>query len=304
MDSHHVGIDNRWEYRLIPGAAARQGTSNATVEIYDLSEHAAPRRLVTPVITATAVAVSRDGARLAVTGPDQSTIDAMHRYGSSLRYGRPPTNVASQHAIHILDATSGDTLRALSVPHRATNQLLFDRDGKRVLSVSTDRKMRVWDVSSGNLVRLIDGGGDQLVRPEYSPNGRWIVSGSATAGTINVWEVAKGEVTARFEGEPGQSVWAFHGNLLAVPVKGRRIKIWDLENGRYVLEMNDLGRKIEALAFLDSGKRLVSFSEGSLTLWTLETESEICSIPAPAYEKGQWSRIVQALEKLGRSAEE
>jgi|SRR5208337_4526481 len=122
-------------------------------------------------------------------------------------------------------------------------------------------------------------------------------------GSLSVWEAAKGEVTARFEGETGQSVWAFHGNLLAVPVKGRQIKVWDLEKGKFVQEMNDLGRKIEALAFLDHGKRLVSFSEGSLTLWTLETESEICSIPMPHYANGQWPRIVEALEKVGRSAE-
>ncbi len=305
IDSHQVALDQRWEYRFLPATTARGANSNAIVEIHDLSQHAAPRRLVTPFISVVAIAMSPDGARLAVTGLDPSGRDAMRRYGKSLRSGGPPIDMAFEHRICILDATSGNTLRVLSVPHRATNNLLFDPGGKTLLSVSTDRKMRFWDVSSGNLVRLIDGGGPQLLRPEYSPDGRWLASGSAAAGAISVWEVAKGEVAARFEGETGQSVWAFHGNLLAVPVKGRQIKVWDLEKGKFAQEMNDLGRKIQALAFLDHGKRLVSYSEGSLTLWTLETESEICSIPLPSsYANGQWPRIVEVLERLKTSPRE
>ena len=99
---------------------------------------------------------------------------------------------------------------------------------------------------------------------------------------------------------PSSCIWAFHDNLLAVPERGRQIKVWDLEKGTFVQEMNDLGRKIQDLAFLADGKRLVSSSEGTMTLWTLETESEICSIPVPSYINGQWPKIVEVLEKLKR----
>ena len=186
----------------------------------------------------------------------------------------------------------------LAVPHaRVTLGLAFDRDGKILLSSSTDNQIRLWDVQTGTLLRVMDTKGGFRERPELSPNGRWIAAGSVE-GAIIVWETATAKVAARIAGEPERRIWAFHDNLLAVPERGRQIKVWDLEKGAFVLEMKDLGRKIQDLAFLAGGKRLVSSSEGTLTLWTLETESEICSIPVPSYINGQWPRIVEVLERL------
>ncbi len=62
-------------------------------------------------------------------------------------------------------------------------------DGKRIVSVSRDNTVRVWDADKGREIFSLKGHSTQVLSVAYSPDGKRIVS--ASWGTVNVWDADK-----------------------------------------------------------------------------------------------------------------
>jgi hypothetical protein len=60
----------------------------------------------------------------------------------------------------------------------------------------------------------------------------------------------------------------------------------------------DLGRRVDALAFLRGGARLVSMNGQTLTLWSVETGLEILSLPNRSVQARQFPVVVEELNRL------
>jgi len=72
----------------------------------------------------------------------------------------------------------------------------FSADGRRVVSGSKDRTVRVWDATTGETVAgPFKGHADWVLSVAFSPNGCQIVSGSKDR-TIRVWDATTGETVA------------------------------------------------------------------------------------------------------------
>eukprot|EP00494_Astrolonche_serrata_P006509 UN06533 len=54
---------------------------------------------------------------------------------------------------------------------------------------SSDRTCRLWDIQTGNLVRLYVGHNNRVNTVAFSPNGKYIASGSDD-GDIFVWDIS------------------------------------------------------------------------------------------------------------------
>jgi WD40 repeat protein len=67
----------------------------------------------------------------------------------------------------------------------------FTPDGRRVLSVSDDKYLRVWDAASGReLLPPIEGHEDKVASLSISADGRRVVTASRDA-TALVWDLQK-----------------------------------------------------------------------------------------------------------------
>ena len=58
------------------------------------------------------------------------------------------------------------------------NSLIFSPNGERILSCSNDNKIKLWDKTSGNLIRIFVGHQNWVKSIAFSPNGQLIISGS------------------------------------------------------------------------------------------------------------------------------
>src|SRR5205823_2687675 len=83
---------------------------------------------------------------------------------------------------------TGQLLRTL---REYSSKLAFSRDAKLLASVSSDNSIKVWDATTGQLLRILTGHTQQVGDVVYSSDGRFLASASLDQ-TIKVWEVAAG----------------------------------------------------------------------------------------------------------------
>ena len=68
-------------------------------------------------------------------------------------------------------------------------------DGRRIVSGSWDRSVRVWDAESGACVATLEGHSYGVMSVAFSPDGRRIVSGSGDK-SVRVWDAESGACVA------------------------------------------------------------------------------------------------------------
>ncbi len=145
-------------------------------------------------------------------------------------------------------------------------------DGRRVVSASRDRTLKVWDLASGRTEVTLEGHADWVNACAVIPDGRRVVSASYD-GTLKVWDLASGRAEVTLE---GHADWV---TACAVTPDGWRVvsasadktlKVWDLASGRAEATLEGHAREVTACAVTPDGRRVVSASEdGTLRVWDL-----------------------------------
>jgi WD40 repeat protein len=208
--------------------------------------------------------------------------------------------------IQIVEPSPSRNSRVLKGLQFQAHTLAFDPSGKRLLSTSPFESVsRLWDVEKGVQIRRIGEHKSRVLQAEFSPDGRWIVSGDPTE--IKVWSVDGTTPVASFtrpgasdtnQGRPIPTLsWAIDGGRLAFAEQRKRIQVWDFDKRSIVFELNDLGREIDHLSFLDDGRRLLTFGEKKVTLWSMTTGKEVITIPTGSHNLGS-EEVVEKLCEL------
>jgi WD40 repeat protein len=109
----------------------------------------------------------------------------------------------------------------------------FDPNGRRIVSGSWDRTVRVWDADSGRRLAVLRGHENRVTSVAFDPNGRRIISGSDDQ-TVRVWDADSGRELAVLRGHRKlvTSV-AFDPNSRRI-VSGSSdgtVRVWDADSG-------------------------------------------------------------------------
>jgi WD40 repeat protein len=172
-----------------------------------------------------------------------------------------------------LTPPGGPLLRTVEGHSRAVNAVAVTLDGRRAVSASNDRTVRLWVLERGELIRILRGHSDVVRAAAVTPDGKLAVSGSDDL-TLRLWDLELGEEIGTVICHSG----AVH--VLAVTPDGRRaiscsrdrtLRLWDLERGEETRAFEGHSSRVTALAVMSDGKRAVSGSDdGILMLWDLE----------------------------------
>ncbi len=161
-------------------------------------------------------------------------------------------------------------------------------DGKRIVSASNDKTMKVWNVEKGTDVLTLKGT-HAFNCVAISADGKLIVSGAGdmnnpfTAGEIKVWDANTGTVIRTLKGH------ADSGSRVAISSDGKRtvsdnqdgtIVVWDVNTGREIHCLKG-HTNVNSLAISADGKRIVSsslYDAGQIRVWDADKGTEIPSI--------------------------
>jgi WD40 repeat protein len=110
-------------------------------------------------------------------------------------------------------------------------RVALSADGRRAVSGSRDKTLRVWDLEGSQPPRVLEGHNNWVNSVTVSADGRMVVSGSGDK-TVRVWDLQSGEPPSVLEGHSNQI------NSVMLSADGRRavsgssdktVRVWDLE---------------------------------------------------------------------------
>jgi WD40 repeat protein len=196
-----------------------------------------------------------------------------------------------EDTIRVIDLEIGKVCAVLRGHGNSINSLDFSDDGNWLASGSSDKTIRIWNLSALREAtpvldlteaEVIDVQDDSVYEVDFGPDGLFLVS-SAGAGRIVLWKRA--DDTSGFSSlaelsghEDNVSALAFSpaGGLIASGGRDKKLVLWDGETGERLKVLDeDMGETVTAVAFSPDGKRLLASSHaidaGTTAIYDLKT---------------------------------
>jgi WD40 repeat protein len=148
--------------------------------------------------------------------------------------------------------------------------LAVSPDGRRALSGSADKTVRLWDVASGQEVRRFLGHTDGVNAVAFSGDGKRAVSAGRDR-TVRVWNVETGAAVCVLRGHTQAVLGAAldaGGRLAVSGGQDGTVRLWDVAGGTEVRSLAGHEGWIAAVAISPDGERILSGGhDGTVRVW-------------------------------------
>jgi len=121
------------------------------------------------------------------------------------------------------------------------SSVVFSRNGRYLAFEGGSKKsgtLLLWDVEKDTEFKRFEGHSDSISAVAFSPDGRFILSGSWDK-TLKLWDIRSGYLVRTFEGHNGNirnANFSFDGRFIVSGDFDGNIKVWDSRNGAIINE--------------------------------------------------------------------
>lgn len=198
--------------------------------------------------------------------------------------------------VQIWQVATGRELRSFAGHTEYVNTVAFSPDGKTLATGSRDKTVRIWDVITGETIKVLDAQPLlEVYSVSYSPDGRLLAAGgfskqpAPARGTIKLWDVTAWK---ELPAPPGHTERC---NSLAFTPDSKKlvsggqdhlVTAWDVASAKEVRTFRGHSEPVLAIAISHDGKRLASGGgefvlgkDTNVRIWDLETGRLLRTIP-------------------------
>lgn len=281
---------------------------------YNLTSHRLPITSVAFHPVFTTLASGSEDATIKIwdweLGEFEATCKGHTKAVLDVDFGGPPNGVlllsgSSDLSIKIWDPSIGyKNIRTLMGHDHSVSSVRFIPPGTHFASVSRDKTVRIWELSSGYCIRTLTGHSDWIRSLDPSNDGSVLIT-TSNDRSARIWDLRKGEqrlvVQAHdhvveccaFAPYPAYQYLVLLAGLRKVPngpaeffatgSRDKTVKVWDVR-GNLIKVLVGHDNWIRAVCFHPSGKYLLSASDDkSVRCWDLTQDLRCIKIIEAAH---------------------
>jgi len=183
----------------------------------------------------------------------------------------PDCNQGNNSSFKLYDPISGAILKTFSITSSEPYiwSLTFSSDSKMIFATYGDSSSRLWDIASGQVLRLFNGTDLDNHASAYSPDGKLVIRG------MNVWWDFSSDTLFDFLGGDSKgsypSIFSGDGNLLAIADFQGKVSIYQVSPKKYFNHfLSGHSDQITSMAFSPDNKFLLTGSaDKTARLWDI-----------------------------------
>jgi hypothetical protein len=203
--------------------------------------------------------------------------------------GRRALSSGADHTVRLWDTADGREIGRLEGHQEQVWTVAISPDGHTALTGSggevkannagytmnfrvggSDFSVRLWDMTTARPLRRLEGHTGAIGQAVFSPDGRFVLSGSCDR-TVRLWDVATGREVRRFTGHTDCVLgvaYAPDGRQVVSGGGDGTVRLWDVETGNEVRRFLGHNGAVFSLAFTPDGSLIASGGKDrAVRLW-------------------------------------
>jgi WD40 repeat protein len=154
--------------------------------------------------------------------------------------------------------------------------LALSSDGRLVASGGEDRTIKIWEVTTGKLIRTLEGTKEAIQTIQFSPDDRLLLSGSGDFlsdrdGELSIWGVLSGQKSRFYIGFKGpvfSAAFSKDGQFVVSAGGDGQVYLWDARSEKLLSIYHGHRFQVQGVRFGHNPNAFISAgSEGVLNLW-------------------------------------
>jgi len=281
VPSEEIVVQRSGHYREINDVAfSRSGkhlasaSRDGAIKLWDVTVRFEIRELHVQEGQPDSVEFHPDGTVLAVAVRGESTSSSTSGY-SEARYG----------AVELWDVETGRAVAILDHPNGVLS-VSFSSDGHLLASADRDGTVRIWDVSTAEVVKQLqplEDNATDATAVTFSPDDLSLCS-AYQDGVIRIWDVGTGATTQVLRGHTqyvGSVAFSPDGQLLASGSVDDTVRVWEVTTGKELAALKHTGNAM-SVAFSPDGAVLAAAGQTcpeqhAIRLWDLASYRVLCT---------------------------
>ncbi len=154
-------------------------------------------------------------------------------------------------------------------------------DGKRIVTVGTDKTAAIWDASDGTELLTLSGHTGEVNRAVWSPDGTRILTASHDE-TARVWDASTGNLLLTLSGHDDNVVDATYspdGKYIVTASWDGTARVWDASSGDLLLTLKGHTGPVVSAVWSPNGKRILTASrDRTARVWDVATGEELLTL--------------------------